>query len=38
MKILFVDDEQKVLDGIKRTLRNKRHDWEMTFESDPIWR
>ncbi|HBC58435.1 MAG TPA: hypothetical protein DCZ03_14850 [Gammaproteobacteria bacterium] len=35
MKILFVDDEQKVLDGIKRTLRNKRHDWEMTFESDP---
>ncbi len=35
MKIIFVDDEKKVLEGIKRTLREKRHDWDMTFESDP---
>ena len=35
MKILFIDDEQKVLDGLKRSLRSKRHEWDMKFESDP---
>lgn len=30
-KILFVDDEQYVLDGLKRMLRSMRHDWDMHF-------
>lgn len=29
--ILFVDDERKVLEGIRRTLRIMRHEWTMTF-------
>jgi putative nucleotidyltransferase with HDIG domain len=29
--IIFVDDEVKVLDGIKRTLRGMRDQWEMKF-------
>jgi HD-like signal output (HDOD) protein len=32
-KILFVDDEQKVLQGLQRTLRPMRHEWEMEFVS-----
>ncbi len=30
-RILFVDDEQFVLDGIKRLLREYRDDWQMEF-------
>lgn len=30
-QILFVDDEQKVLDGLQRMLRSMRHEWEMSF-------
>ena len=30
-KILFVDDEQKVLDGLRRTFRVMRHEWDMRF-------
>lgn len=30
-RILFVDDEPRVLDGLRRTLRDQRHDWEMAF-------
>jgi len=30
-KILFVDDEQAVLNGIKLALRKQRHVWEMVF-------
>jgi len=30
-RILFVDDEQNVLEGLRRGLRARRHDWEMTF-------
>jgi putative nucleotidyltransferase with HDIG domain len=30
-RVLFVDDEQNVLEGLRRTLRNMRHEWEMTF-------
>jgi len=30
-QILFVDDEQKILDGLKRTLRPIRHEWTMMF-------
>ncbi|MCG8587940.1 MAG: response regulator [Proteobacteria bacterium] len=30
-RILFVDDEQKILDGIRRSLRKQRKVWEMEF-------
>jgi putative nucleotidyltransferase with HDIG domain len=29
--ILFVDDEQHLLDGLKRSLRSQRNVWEMAF-------
>ena len=29
--VLFVDDESKVLDGLKRSLRPLRDEWNMTF-------
>lgn len=31
MKILFVDDEPNILGGLRRMLRNMRHEWQMTF-------
>jgi HD-like signal output (HDOD) protein/ActR/RegA family two-component response regulator len=31
MQILFVDDEEKLLQGFKRMLRNMRHEWDMSF-------
>ncbi|MEK6786622.1 MAG: response regulator [Nitrospirota bacterium] len=30
-QILFVDDEPKILDGLKRSLRSMRNEWTMTF-------
>lgn len=30
-KILFVDDETKILQGLQRMLRPMRHEWEMIF-------
>jgi HD-like signal output (HDOD) protein/CheY-like chemotaxis protein len=34
--LLFVDDEQKVLQGLQRQLRPMRHEWDMYFvESGP---
>lgn len=30
-RVLFVDDEPYVLNGLKRILRNKRQDWDMFF-------
>jgi DNA-binding NarL/FixJ family response regulator len=30
-RILFVDDEQKILDGLNRMLRPLRNEWEMAF-------
>ncbi len=30
-KILFVDDESKVLEGLQRTLRPIRHEWDVSF-------
>jgi HD-like signal output (HDOD) protein len=30
-RILFVDDEPKILEGLQRMLRPMRHDWEMEF-------
>ena len=32
-RILFVDDELKVLEGLERMLRPQRHEWEMVFAS-----
>jgi HD-like signal output (HDOD) protein len=29
--VLFVDDESSILDGIRRSLRGHRHDWDMEF-------
>lgn len=33
IRILFVDDEQNVLSGLKRALRGMRDQWEMRFAS-----
>ena len=30
-RILFVDDEIKILEGLQRMLRPQRRDWEMAF-------
>jgi len=30
-RILFVDDEPRVLDGLRRSLRTKRKQWELVF-------
>jgi HD-like signal output (HDOD) protein/CheY-like chemotaxis protein len=30
-RILFVDDEPRVLDALRRMLRGSRHEWDMTF-------
>lgn len=30
-RILFVDDEEKLLQGLRRMLRPLRHEWDMTF-------
>jgi HD-like signal output (HDOD) protein/CheY-like chemotaxis protein len=31
IRVIFVDDEPRVLEGLKRMLRPKRNEWEMTF-------
>lgn len=31
IRILFVDDEPRVLDGLRRTLRPMRNKWQMSF-------
>jgi CheY-like chemotaxis protein/HD-like signal output (HDOD) protein len=33
-RALFVDDEPRILDGLRRSLRAKRGEWEMAFVSD----
>ncbi|MFC2170589.1 HDOD domain-containing protein [Calditrichota bacterium] len=33
-KILFVDDEQFVLDGLRRNLSHMRSEWQMSFAND----
>ena len=30
-RILFVDDEPRILEGLRRMLRPQRHEWEMAF-------
>jgi signal transduction histidine kinase len=34
-KILFLDDERNVLEGLKRMLRDHMDTWDMTFLNDP---
>jgi HD-like signal output (HDOD) protein/CheY-like chemotaxis protein len=33
-RIMFVDDETKVLDGLRRMLRDMRKEWDMTFAAN----
>ena len=33
IRVLFVDDEENVLQGIKRSFHDMRHEWEMSFAS-----
>ena len=33
-RVLFVDDESRVLEGLQRMLRSRRHEWEMAFAPD----
>jgi HD-like signal output (HDOD) protein len=35
-RILFVDDEQRILAGIKRVLYARRHEWHVELVSDPL--
>jgi HD-like signal output (HDOD) protein len=30
-RVLFVDDEPRILDGLRRSLRGKRGEWDMSF-------
>lgn len=30
-KVLFVDDETRILDGLRRSLRGRRNEWDMSF-------
>jgi DNA-binding NarL/FixJ family response regulator len=33
-RTLFVDDEPRILDGLRRSLRGKRNEWEMAFAAE----
>lgn len=33
-RVLFVDDEPNLLQGLRLSLRAKRHEWEMVFAND----
>ena len=35
-RILFVDDEPLILQGLKRMLHGQRHEWEMEFAGDGV--
>ena len=35
-KILFVDDETRILDGLQRMLRGMRNEWQMVFASSGL--
>lgn len=34
-RILFVDDESRILSGIRRMLHSKRSEWDLVFVEDP---
>ncbi len=31
-RVLFVDDEQRILDGLRRSLRSMKSEWQMEFQ------
>ena len=33
-RIIFVDDDENLLDGLKRNFRKKKDEWEMIFLND----
>jgi len=35
-RILFVDDESRILSGIRRMLHGRRNEWELVFVDDPL--
>ncbi len=35
IKVLFIDDEQDVLDGIRRMMSVKKNEWEIYFTNNP---
>ena len=35
-RVIFVDDEQNILNGLKRMLRPMRHEWEMHFANSAL--
>ena len=35
-RILFVDDEQRILDGLRTLLRRQRNQWDMAFASGGV--
>jgi DNA-binding NtrC family response regulator len=35
MRVLFVDDDPNILQGLQRSLRSMRREWEMSFASGP---
>lgn len=35
-RVIFVDDEQNILDGLQRMLRGMRNEWEMEFVSSGV--
>ena len=35
-KVLFVDDEKNILEGLRRMLRPLRKEWEMSFIDNPV--
>jgi len=35
MKVMFIDDAPEVIDGMRRSFRKMRDDWEMSFFEDP---
>lgn len=35
-RVLFVDDESAVLDGLRRALSPQAHEWDLVFEVDPL--
>lgn len=36
MRILFVDDDTNILDGLRRSLRGMRNAWDMQFVASPL--
>lgn len=35
-RIVFVDDEVKILEGLRRLMRSLRHEWDMEFYDSPL--